>query len=288
MNAIEVSAGGAVVFWSAGPTQRELLDSRLDQIGLAKFLPLPRTDAACLKDSLKDYCRGPGLAYGASDKEVQAHVNPELNGFEVVNVQRGNDKNHYTTDFSAKLEQGEVTVTQGLADLAAIQQSFGIHSGLITGQSVGAAMVQILAHLKGVSLRPRGSVYWLPGSSLDVWRQVAVAVEECCMGGSTKAYVMTTVMDSGSMRAVKDAVCREVTDASEVLRKEIIAGDLGERALEKRVERAQCLHSRIEEYQELLGDMNELLHAAVRVPEMAAAAAIAVSDDVGVFDDLLV
>ena len=94
---------------------------------------------------------------------------------------------------------------------------------------------------------------------------------------------MTTRMDAETVRAVRDAVCREVTEAAEALKRDVAEGDLGEKALESRVSQAKSLHDRIEEYTEILGETTDLLHKAVRVPEMAAASAISIQDDEEVF-----
>ena len=280
MNKIQVSAGGAVVFWSAGPTQRELLSERLKQLGLGQYAPAQRTDTACLKDVLRGCCRGSHT----NDKDVQAHDNPKVNGFEVVDVQRGDERNYYVTDFSARVdENGTVITSHGLAyaNLHEMQKAFDTYRQSVPGTSVGTSLVKILAHLKGTALRPKGGVYWIPDESLDQWQRVVAAVEEC--GQNTQAYTMTTLMDAEAVRAVRDAVCREVTEAAEALKRDIAEGDLGEKALESRVSQAKSLHDRIEEYTEILGETTDLLHKAVRVPEMAAASAISIQDDEEVF-----
>ena len=44
MNSQQVDVDGAVVYWSAGPTLRELLIERLQQLGMEQHVPDQRTD----------------------------------------------------------------------------------------------------------------------------------------------------------------------------------------------------------------------------------------------------
>src|SRR5581483_5641164 len=97
---------GAVVYWSAGPTRRELLEARLTQIGLADDTPNGRTDASALRAALEQWtvetqAKGQGIDY-----QVQPHKVQSRHGFELVKIERGSDFNTYNRLFGANVEYG--------------------------------------------------------------------------------------------------------------------------------------------------------------------------------------
>ena len=277
MNHHNLSPTGAVIYWSAGPTSRQLLEARLGQLGLEDFTPPQRTDAAVLKSVLLDYCDGSKSRN--SDKVVQSHCQPKRNGFEVVDVARQKEANEYSHDFSALVQEGLVVITRGVADQRVLQQAFTEHKALLTGGAVGQMLVEVLAHLGGAALRPSGGVYWIPEDAVASLQAIAAAVEESSEGlKGNKVYMLRTVMDEAAMRAIRAAIITEVTAEAAVLGNEIAAGNLGETALAKRMDLAKTLHSRIARYEGILGEALDVLHQIVQVAEQAAASTVAVQD----------
>ena len=267
----QVSAAGAVVYWSAGPTQRELIAERMRQLGLEGFIPPQRTSSAALKDALKAYAASRSEKRKGRDKLVQAHKQQSKHGFELVDVERNEDRNYYTHDFSVRVDEfGSVNVLNGYADRSELQKLFDEHQSILTGSSVGQALVRLMAHLNGVSLRQSGGIYWLPEDSVDRWLAVARAVEEAGEGETNKVYLLRTAMDENTVRAVRDAVCGEVLGSAKPLAEEIASGTLGEGALETRKTAAMELHKRIGVYEEILGEALKSLHDAVSCVERSA------------------
>jgi len=277
MNNHNLSPTGAVIYWSAGPTSRQLLETRLGQLGLEEFTPPQRTDAAALKSVLLDYCDGSKSQ--KTDKVVQSHKKPKRNGFEVVDVERQEQANEYSHDFSALVHEGLVVITRGDADQRVLQQAFNEHKALLTGAAIGQMLVEVLAHLGGTALRPSGGVYWIPEDAVPAWQGIAAAVEESSDGlKGNKVYMLRTVMDETAMRAIRDAIISEVTTEAAVLGNEIAAGNLREAGLAKRMELAKSLHGRIARYEGILGEALDVLHQIVQVAEQAAASTVAVQE----------
>lgn len=284
MNVQHIAPSGGVVFWNAGPTQRELLLERLRQIGLERFVPAERGDSNALRSALKDHCDTRSQRRRGKDKLVQSHKQQSKHGFEVVDVQRGEQFNDYSLDFAAKVEGGVVHVTHGDVDQSQLQELFTTHKSTITGASVGQSLVAILAHLGGTALRPSGGVYWLPETAIETWQSVVGAIQQAAREtGGNSVYLLRTLLDESGIRAVKDAIVAEVTEASSGLIAEIRTGGMGDTALTNRQIIAASLHSRVRQYESILGEALDRLHDVVRIAEEAAASAIAVKDSADVY-----
>jgi hypothetical protein len=284
MNVRTISHDGAVVFWSAGPTSRDLLNARLQNLGLEKFTPNPTTDESALKAALKDYAqsKSPTLKPHGRDKIVEKHRR-RADGFDVVDVERkGKDEsNDYVVDFAARVEQGQVVVSKGYANVYELQERFHAHKEALTGAQASGAMVKLMAHLGGTCLKDEGGVYWLPGKAIEAWDQVIAAFEET--GATTKVYRMVVAMDMQTIRAVRDAITKEVSTAAGTLIEEIKANDFRDSALERRRQTALALRERVREYEAILGEALSHLHVVLDVAEQAAAGARAVQEDDAVF-----
>lgn len=278
MNTREIEIDGAVVYWSAGPTRRELLGLRLTRMGMAELVPEPRTDAACLKSSLMDYCDEKSNHRRGKDKLLQARKRQSQNGFEVLDVERGTDSNDYRMDFAAKvMDGGYVTITTGSADVDRIRELFAAHKANITGASIGKLLVEVLERLGGTALRPSGGVYWIPGHTVNRWEAIATIVEECAVEKEGNAvYCITHSFNERSVRAVKDAITAEIKAASETVIDEIKENDLGPDALIRRQLVAASLRARVSQYEGIIGEAMTTLHDAVKLAEEAAASAFAI------------
>lgn len=298
MTAHVIASGGAVVFWTGGPTSRQILEARLAQLDLQDFTPLPRTEAQALKIALGDYAdeqkqslrrarkgtaKDPNGGKVKRDKLVQPHRNQKQNGFEVVDVARGDAANDYVTDFSAKVVDGVVQISRGYAERTSLQEKYDLAKVTLGGNAIGRSLVDIMASLKGTALREAGGVYWIPDEGVPTWARVIAAFQDA---GRNKVYAMRTVMDSQTVRAVSDAIVGEVLAASGSLADEIRTGQLGEQALDSRRQRAKSLHARVSEYEQILGQTMQHLHQVIGIAELAAASATAIQEDSSVFDEM--
>jgi hypothetical protein len=285
-----VDIAGAVVYWSAGPTRREMLKARLAAIGYEDCSPPERTGAACLKSALRDYCDERSDRRKGKDKLFQARKKQKENGFEVLDVERGTDGNDYRMDFAAKLtvDGQSVMTASGSCDIAALREHFWKHRSQVTSAAIGQLLVAVLNRMGGVCLRPSGGVYWIPGEHVRELEQIASVVEECAAEGETNAiYTITHEFNERSVRAVKDAIVAEVTAAALELEEEIRVNKMGTEALIRRQLQAASLHARAGKYEALLGETLTTVHDVIRVAQEAAAAAISVADDADQYAGIL-
>ena len=273
---IEVS--GAIVFWSCGPTQREMLEARMAEIGLDRFAPKARTDAAALRASVAQYCATQlSNGKGSPDRRVEP-LKKTADGVEVVEIDRGTEGNHYDAAFSAKIDDnGQIVVTRGYADAFVLRELHSKVKGVVTGPGVSRSLVDLLNSIGGTALRPTGGVYWIPQDAVELWEKVAVIIEACPVQGEKSAvYMVRTLMDSNAVRAVRDAIIHEIEVSAEGISKELLEGGLGDDAIETRKKLAGRLHERIALYEGILGEGLSRLHTAVSsVEESMTIAALA-------------
>jgi len=262
-----VRIGGAICFWTCGElTVLQRLKDGLEDLGLGKFAPEPRTAPAALKDALESlYTLPTQLVRPLKSKD----------GFTVVEEGRGVDVNSYATVATAKIDKSrQISLTP--YDYAKAQElagRFNEQLGLLRPSQVTAALVAILDSLGATRLRPSGAVYWLPAHRLDDWRAVCGVVEGAGKDKPNNVYVLQNVFDDEAVRAVRDAITAEVMTTAARLNAEIRSGDLGERALENRRAEAEELRRKINLYEDLLSLGLEQLHLAVDHAESAAAVA---------------
>jgi hypothetical protein len=265
--------GGAVVFWSLGEwTELDKLRHDFSGLGLEGFIPEPRTPAACLKDAL-DAC------YPLTKQMVRPLKTKD--GFVVVEETRGQDENQYRTLLTARVDPITLQVNVYPYDYQVAKDvlaSFNRHLGLLRPAQVTGALVKYIESVGGTKLRPNGGLYWLADHKLATWLEAASAVERAGLGKAHSVYLLRTVMDADAVRAVQDAVTQEIMTEAESLHKEVLGGELGERALEHRRGAAMRLREKTREYEEILGVGLESLRLAVdKLEDAAAAAALLVS-----------
>ncbi len=265
-----ISLGGAVVFWSLGEfSDREQLRQGFASLGKEGLTPEVRTQAACLRDSLADlFQERNGLLIRPLAKK---------NGFAVIAEERGEDTNALTHVITAKIEgDNQISLSPFHQDQAEqLKESYDRYMGMVRPAGLASSLVKALGTLGGQRLRPGGSVYWLPGDRLGEWASICAIVEaSACNGTKSAIYRIEHDFDSESVRAVRDAVIEEVQAASARLKKEILSGDLGERALETRQCQAEELRRKVELYETLLGEGLESCKAVIEEAANAEATAI--------------
>ena len=294
MNLSHVQPDGVMTFWTAGISVRDALLVQLDALGLSQFMPGVRSNTDCLKSAMRDYCELESLEAkkdkrdARPDKLVQSLKKPKQNGFQVLDVDRHEDDNDYNKSFGCRVENDAVVITRGYANQESIQQFFADHKRLVTGGAVSNALAQIAQeHLGGVQLK--SGLYWIAEEHRDLWSKVASAFASVVLDEDMPTVVteLRYLMDEGGVKAVRDAIVREVRIATTAMQEEIAKGDLGKHALTTRQIQAAALHFRVSKYEAILGEALAALHETVRVAEESAASAIAVQESedvyVGVF-----
>lgn len=253
---------GAITYWQTGEyIALDSLKHGLEQLGLEKFVPGPRTPAAALKDALCEHFPG-------SNHRVERLK--EADGFEVVEVTRGSTSNIYRGTMVAKLDANNVIRFAPLGEMAqAIVATYNRHLGQVRGTILTRSLVEIAYHLNGTRLRPEGGVYWLPEGSLDLWAEVGGACLRSSVGGRCKVHVIRHHLDRDAVAAVRDAIAEEVMSEARRLQADMESAELGDKAIETRRHQADALRRKIREYEEILGVGLATLKEAVDAAEQA-------------------
>lgn len=237
---------GCVTFWTLSEHSNiEKLKESWDNLGFGKFVPEPRAPLACLKDALVDV---------VGNSRVLIRPLASKQGFVVVDEERGADENAYSPKFSARIVLGnpDPVFNTWNEDVSRVLDAYRAHVGRLTSAQVAGAMVKILNNLGATRLRPTGGVYWLTGDKLRTWEEITKGVSDAAIGIST-TYVIEHELNADSIIAVRDAIVHEVTYESKKIAKELIDGDLGDRAVETRYREADSLRKKVEQYEEILG-----------------------------------
>ena len=250
---------GATVSWSLTPTSRQALEGAYNTHGVREFLPPVTSDRNALKGAMEDI--------KGKDQIVQALKSPSKNGYELVNVARGVSHNDYTNNFSAWISNGEVQTGYGFTDKTLLQDKFTHRKGLLAPSAVSESLKSIVLAIDAVTVYP--GTYWVPQQSLVRWQSLAKEVEKVGEG-ENRLRQLTTVMDENTAREVRDALIDEMNKAATAIAEDLASGTLGEEALENRKDRALALHKRIEQYEGILDETLEKLHATVEAVEQAA------------------
>jgi len=261
-----LDVGGAVTFWSlADWSNRPRLQSAFAAIGLAALVPDPRPAPACLKDALEDVLGGP---------RVLVRPLAARDGFAVVREDRGVSANAYATLLTAGVRDGSDPVFDPWTpDADRVADAYRRQLGRVPAGQLSAALVKVVETLGGTRLRPGGAIYWVPGPKIAAWAEVGRAAEDAAENRPSAVYVLRHRLDADAVRAVRDAVVTEVAAEATRICEEVVAGDLGGRALETRKKQAADLREKVLLYEDLLSLGLAGLHDAVDRADQAAATA---------------
>ena len=258
METKQVQASGAIVYWTCGPTDASKLHARFTGLGLGNCSKKERPKPSALEQALKEYAEermNSQMRRDGHDKILQRRKQPSKNGFELVDVERGDERNSYSTDFGCKVDNfGNLTFSDGFPDEDRVSQLFQYHQQYLTGAMVGSCLVKVMRTLLGVCMRQNGGLYWLPESSLGMWDLVANAVEECSDNSANKVTRIRTVFDSQAASAVKDAIVEEVVSESQRIADEVAKGEGGQKALERKIKLLTDLENKATHYERILGE----------------------------------
>ena len=258
--AIETSASiaGAVSYWSLSQeTAVSALISGLGPLDLGDdIIPIPHSGSSALRLALNKVFNARGLM-------VRPRLDPDINGFEILKETRGQDKNKYEVIAEAQVDGfNTVTLSPNNIDLQdQIQQTYYYQRLVLDPNQVASMLTNIVEKLNGRTLRPRGGIYWIPESGLETWGKVIDVVENASLTASPNSiYLLRTLFDSSAVRAVKDAVVRDIQEKSAKLSEGAKEEKLGARALKSKARDATRLHDRISIYEGILGEALSELH----------------------------
>ena len=273
---------GAFVYWDAGVTSQSVIHAKLEAIGLESFTPSCRTNNEALAAALMDYgnseiAKMPGTPGEKVKRKVivQPRLSQEENGLELVRVDRKIGPNDYDTICAAKIENGNVVVTDGYAPMWELQQSYDVYKAECTGSSVGQALVELLKHYHATCVRAAGGLYYLPDDVVDDWDLVSQAFETASK--SNMIHRVRIVMDENAARTVRAAITQElVKDAGGIM--EDLKTLQKDSAIDNRRSRARMLREKARQYESILQDTLLEVNAVLDITDVSLNAIQGVED----------
>lgn len=263
-----IKIGGVGTFWKcAGFTVLKDLRLNLEARGWEEVCPEPRAPNAALRSALDEL-------YSGKAWRIEPLANK--NSLEVVQIERGEERNEYRHNFRVTIDSSRQVEVRPYCFQTAerIVEAFNKHLGLVTAPQVTKVLMAGIARLHGTHLPGLGNLYWLPESMEERWRELASCVENTrTNGGQTGVYYLRHELDADAVRAVRDGIVGEIEAASEKMHADVLSGELGDRALATRKKEAGELREKIALYEQLLGTGLEHLHAGLEKVEQAMMAA---------------
>jgi hypothetical protein len=281
---MDAITSGVIVFFDTHPTAHRRLHNALDRIQLAELCPPPYSVGESLKRAMADYAaqHRKKLIEDLENKskvslKVIRHESANDDGYEIVAVEHGKEKNHYHRLVSAKVEVSgsfeNVVITDGwryVESTSVIQQCFETNRLTVSASAVGQMLVKAVKLLNGTCVREIGGTYYCPDGCQDDWKMLCEAVEE---ENGTQITWHEIVMNQSSSRAIQRAIHKEITGEVNSITEEIASGALGMKAIDNRILRLRELMGKAAQYEGILSTPLEDVRKALEDAETAAATA---------------
>lgn len=264
MNTQEYDVSGAIVFWSLQPTPYQKVKDIFDSVGLSSCVPNPRTDQSALEHSIKAVC-------GTKNKSIMSRKRPKQNGVELVEIERGVDRNAYVTSFGARVVHGRVKTDYGFADEYRLTEEYLASKALLTCTAVGQALAAAVARYDGMKGFAKPGVFYVPEHHMREWQHLCDLIEKAQDGNVTST--IRAAMDEGTARAIRDNLSKEVQEQAVKLLDDVSKGTLSDLQLYGRAEQASALVDRVNLYASILGEALDSLKNVAEVAQSAAVAA---------------
>lgn len=263
-------AAGAIIWWRLqGGVELERLRAAWEAEGLeTAWLPsAPGPSVALTRavNELRDTHRlVRSLPKGAGHVVKLERARKDVDG-NVVDLD-------YDTDMRVALDKvGRVQVTPAWHDDAAkVTELFDRYQRELVQADVSPWLCRLVDKLSAVALRDTGGIYFVPRFELPTWERIVRALRAATAHTVSNVPAMRS---EEAVRAIADAVSVEAEAEFESIMRQLEDGELGERAIENRVELTRRIEGKVLRYEELLGEKLEKLHA--RAEELRASLSVA-------------
>lgn len=291
---------GALVWWECGPTNRLKLVAQMDAIGLSKFVPPARSIQSSIRLAMSELADNLSHARGnrakkeeGSDEKfkqsykVESHIDPKVDGFELVDVYRKKTNNRYDGLFSCKvvLKDGEERVDCGYGDGYAhrgrLQEHYEELRQDIDGSAIGASLVELLTEFHGTCVRASGGNYYIPEAGVSKWDEVVKAYAAANAGN--KVHRVRVALDEEGIASIKAAIEKELLEEAGKIAEELRGGDLSDTAIQKRIDSAAEMRKKCSLYEGILQTELSTCRQMLTLAETAVSSGVAVQEGEDVF-----
>ena len=267
--------GGAIVYFElSGYSDHSLIEAGFDTIGLGRFIPAHYTDLNALKAALqKVYGKTHRIDSLGGREGYTATVvqGDEKNGVKTLSYDVGFTVHPPTTTYFPfwDPDTGDEVEPGGCDE---VRSELYTNLQKVPRNNVARALTLIASHLRGISLKSHGGVYWIPEKSVAKWEQVCLVIETA--SPANRVQKIRTVVDSSSCRAFTDALREHIKYEAGIIKEKVLKGGLKKRALNTKENEADDLKGLIKEYESMfqvtLDDLHELARDAGKSAAVAA------------------
>lgn len=267
-------ASNFIAFWRlASWSDPAKLKGGFHGIGLAGMEPLPLPPQQALKEALNEHFK---------KRNILVRNLKGNNGLVVFEELKGESTNEYQRVFSVRAmgERGESIDFNPLpSDYQDIVNLYAKRLASVPGDAVGSSLVRWVRSRNGVPLRDNGGFYSMSHVHADVYSQIQQIVEGAATEGHSRVYKASMLVDTDSIKIVRDAIQQEIHQESARMLKEMQDHDLGERAMKHRLDHLVSLQDKVKEYEGIIGQ--SLQHLAEALDNVKTATGL------GAFQDMM-
>lgn len=265
----DLPTAGALVYWRLeGVVYRGDIEEDWTDAGLpTRLMPKAPCGSTALRRAMRELRGSRRLVRPLTGRGHFALVN------ESIDRSNGVEALEHSTSLTVKLrgeEQLEFAPTYH-PDTQAVTNAFVKHVAASSQSEVGSALVKLVAHLDGLSLRDTGGFYYLPPSKVAAW-EAAMAI--FAKHSKHKLFKIPAMRSEDAMTAIIDALQQEadaeVKDMESVLAEE----DAGVVKLRNRHSHCESVEEKVTRYEELLGTKLDDLRARLESLRANLAAAV--------------
>lgn len=219
---------GEMVFWNGSAVQGAVMDEVCERNGIRRrFRKI--TPEQALKMALK-------TVYSGSQQGV-VMVRKSKQGWAVVREMIGDDGNTYQQETNWRLDsEGRPVAGESIeSDVSeAVRREFRNNCGMVSSASVGHGMSAIIeGEFRGVKMRSRGGLMFIPEPQLEAWRRFADDLEQST-GGRVVAHRIVCDSSAETVKAIVSQSVGELRTRYTDLHKELASLEGSEDKRKKR------------------------------------------------------
>ena len=267
----QIEINGAIVFWKiAARSDRQKIVEGLTELGLGQYAPRERTPYTVLCEAARE-CAGKDFLIRPLEKR---------RGVAIVKERRGDvgSGNHYTSRAQVLCPtNGHVDVAYGL-DYEQQERLSVVYAALknaLPPAAVGLSLSKIAVEaLSGTrSLRESGGISWIPKHELPQWERVAAVIEGAAESGTSEVHAAWTADSPSTIRAIRNSIVEEITEAVSAIKGEIVDEAIGAKAIASRRDQLVSYGRKLGLYESVIGEALEDIRRHLEETQYLAAKA---------------
>jgi len=154
-----------------------------------------------------------------------------------------------------------------------VSESYHEHLEVLSHDDISIWLTRMTRNVYAVTLRDRGGIYFVPRAHMETWRKVSAALASV---SKHACYEVPALGSEDAIAAITAAILREAEQAAKDFEDAVASVNLGERALNNRVEKCRAMAEKVQMFERLLGvSMEAMLTSLTTLEGQLAAAALA-------------